>query len=602
MTAMFDRDLQGVPDSPEPAAGALTVAGPYGFCSWVALLVEPVSGRESGDPSRERRRADEAIADAGWLAGQWDPSAGARLELRYLHRPGERLRCVLLGRVQAPTRDAAIGAALRLRDRLGALPAHVRAVPVESAADVLKLLDPFRADPAGLVEVRKQIRAGRPVRPDAGVHYYLAVPRLAAGATSWDPLWQSVADLPQPFMLTVGLEPYAPPAPFVGMLADLATRYGRLAVPGRSGPSALRQRTYELPADPFARYASGHFEDAWRRYQSAVFRARITLASPAPLPEPLVARVAATICAPRGDQETTHVVVAPEPDEREVAWRNVTTLDNARWDRRYLGHLEVPTGLRLLAETMDAGEAASAWRLPPAPVAGDRPMFVSVTGDVINVGDNATFVNRSTVSGSFNTTSSPAGPAAAAGPRLNILLACANPRGSEALRTGEEDRTLRQSIRLSAERDRIDIETLNAVTIDDLRRALLNRRFDIVHFSGHGTRRGLVFEDDAGRIFQPPSSALAELFARRGIKVAVLNACYSLSVGRISAIGTEFTIATDGPLSDPAAIEFTRGFYDALGAGRDVPDAYAEGKGAAALKGLTFTAILLRRGEQYGTS
>ncbi|MET0419380.1 MAG: CHAT domain-containing protein, partial [Actinoplanes sp.] len=206
------------------------------------------------------------------------------------------------------------------------------------------------------------------------------------------------------------------------------------------------------------------------------------------------------------------------------------------------------------------------------------------------------FVSRSTVSESFNSGPPPAG---AAGPRLNILLACANPHGSEPLRTGEEDRTLRQSIRLSAERDRIHVETLNAVTIDDLRRALMSKQFDIVHFSGHGTKQGLVFENDAGQIFQPPSAALAELFARRKIKIAVLNACYSLSVGRISAIGTEFTIASEGPLADPAAVEFTRGFYDALGAGLDVPDAYAEGKGAAALKGLTYAAVLLRQGEEH---
>jgi hypothetical protein len=311
--------------------------------------------------------------------------------------------------------------------------------------------------------------------------------------------------------------------------------------------------------------------------------------------------VAATICA-RGGQESSHVVVAPEPSERATAWHNVTALDNARWDRRYLGQLQVPTGLRLLAETMDASEAVSAWRLPPAPTAGARPMFVSITtgtmnGDVYhNSGDNSVFVSGSTVSGSFNS-----GPSTAGGdkPRLNILLACANPRGSEPLRTGEEDRTLRQSIRLSGQRDRIDIETLNASTIDDLRRALMNKQFDIVHFSGHGTNQGLVFENDAGQIFQPPSAALAELFARRKIKVAVLNACYSLSVGRISAIGTEFTIASEGPISDPAAIEFTRGFYDALGAGLDVPDAYDEGRGAAALKGLTFAAVLLRRGEDH---
>ncbi|WP_430783711.1 CHAT domain-containing protein [Actinoplanes sp. G11-F43] len=612
MTAKPDRDLLAAPDDDGPAGGVLTSAGPHGCHAWVALLVEPVPGRESGDGTGEDRRAEAALADAGWLAGLWDPAAGARLELRYLHRPGEGLRCVLLGRVFAPAVDAAVEAALRLRDRLGALPAHVRATPVDAVDEIRGLLEPFRVHPAGLVEVRKQIRAGQPARPDAGVAYYLAVPRLAAGAASWDPLWQSVADLPEPFMLTVGLEPFAPPAPFVGMLADLATRYGRLAVPGRSARSPLRMHSHELAADPFAAYAARLFAESWQHYQSAVFRTRITLAAPGPLPPTLVSRVAATICAPRDDREVSHVVVAPEPAELDVAWRNVTTLDNTRWDLRYLYGLPVvPPALRLLAETMDAAEAASAWRLPPRPGTSGRPVFVSVhagvvnvermdtptvTGDVFsNIGDGATVVNRSTVIGSFHRSHETGEPA----PRLGILLACANPRGSEPLRLGEEDRTLRQSVALSADRDRIDIETLNAATIDDLRRALLRRPFDIVHFSGHGTRRGLVFEDDAGQIFQPSSTALAGLFARRGIRVAVLNACYSLSVGTISSIGTEFTIAADGPLADPAAIEFTRGFYDALGAGWEVPEAFEEGLGTVALKGLTFNAVLLRRGEKH---
>ncbi len=77
----------------------------------------------------------------------------------------------------------------------------------------------------------------------------------------------------------------------------------------------------------------------------------------------------------------------------------------------------------------------------------------------------------------------------------NILLVCANPRGTDSLRTAQEDRTLRESIQLSRHRDQINIQTLNAATIDDLRRALLNDAFDIVHFSGHGTQQGLVFED-----------------------------------------------------------------------------------------------------------
>lgn len=183
--------------------------------------------------------------------------------------------------------------------------------------------------------------------------------------------------------------------------------------------------------------------------------------------------------------------------------------------------------------------------------------------------------------------------------KTKILLVCANPRGTDSLRTGEEDRTLRESVRLSPDRDRIEIETLNAATIDDLRRALLRTEFDVVHFSGHGTKSGLVFEDSSGKLMVPSSAALAELLERRRVKIVLLNACYSLSVGRIASMGLDYTIASAGPIADPAAIEFARGFYDALGAGNSVPDAYQEGLSTAKLKGLTIDSILLARGEEH---
>lgn len=179
-----------------------------------------------------------------------------------------------------------------------------------------------------------------------------------------------------------------------------------------------------------------------------------------------------------------------------------------------------------------------------------------------------------------------------------VLLVCANPRGTDPIRTAEEDRTLRESVQLSPHRDRVQIESLHAATIDDLSRALLKRRFDIVHFSGHGTETGLVFEGPQGRLSVPSSEALAELLNRRQIPTVILNACYSLSVGRLVGIGAEYTIASAGPIADVAAIEFTRGFYDAVGAGFDVPDAYDEGVSRAKLKGCDPGVILLRGGEE----
>lgn len=178
-----------------------------------------------------------------------------------------------------------------------------------------------------------------------------------------------------------------------------------------------------------------------------------------------------------------------------------------------------------------------------------------------------------------------------------ILLVCANPRGTDALRLAQEERTLKESLKLSPHRSHLDVTVLNAATIDDLRRQLLAAQYDLVHFSGHGTRAGLVFEDTEGRLMVPDSASLGALLERRGVSAALLNACYSLSAGSFSSLGVEYTVAMEGPIADDAAIEFTRGFYDALGAGLAIPDAYEEGLSCVALKSMQLSAVLLRKGQ-----
>jgi len=116
----------------------------------------------------------------------------------------------------------------------------------------------------------------------------------------------------------------------------------------------------------------------------------------------------------------SHVVVSPTPDEFEVAWRNVVTLDHTRWDNNYLRHISipVPSGIRLLAELVDAPEAVSGWRFPPLPNPGGRQIFMSVTTSTLyvdsigsvtvegdsfsNIGAGATIINRSTLTNSLN--------------------------------------------------------------------------------------------------------------------------------------------------------------------------------------------------------
>jgi hypothetical protein len=64
----------------------------------------------------------------------------------------------------------------------------------------------------------------------------------------------------------------------------------------------------------------------------------------------------------------------------------------------------------------------------------------------------------------------------------------------------------------------------------------------------------------------------------------LLNACNSLA--EFNKPVALYTVGMQGSIDDESAIEFARGFYDAICRGKNVEFAVAEGKRAADLKGL----------------
>ena len=186
--------------------------------------------------------------------------------------------------------------------------------------------------------------------------------------------------------------------------------------------------------------------------------------------------------------------------------------------------------------------------------------------------------------------------------KTKVLVIFANPRGTDPLRLGAEDRVIRESIKLSRYRENISLTIHHATTVHDLRRALLDEEFQIVHISGHGTGSGLVLEDELGGKYVVPQQALGELFRAYSppIECVILNACYSISQGQLTSLGIPFTVAMEGAISDEAAIEFSRGFYDAVGAGKKIDFAYEEGCRTVKLAApnTRFTSQILKKGEK----
>jgi CHAT domain len=140
-----------------------------------------------------------------------------------------------------------------------------------------------------------------------------------------------------------------------------------------------------------------------------------------------------------------------------------------------------------------------------------------------------------------------------------------------------------------------------AVRPRDIQRAMLDVNPQIIHFSGHGMgAEGLVFEDEEGKAQLVSGEALAGLFKlfASQVECVVLNGCYSDVQAGAIAQHVPYVVGMSQAIGDRAALEFSVGFYDALGAGREVEFAYEMGCCAIQLAGIgeALTPVLKKKG------
>lgn len=169
-----------------------------------------------------------------------------------------------------------------------------------------------------------------------------------------------------------------------------------------------------------------------------------------------------------------------------------------------------------------------------------------------------------------------------------ILFLASNPIDTGRLRLDKEFRAVDEGLKRSNERANFDLTAKFAVRGDDLRRGLLDESPEFVHFAGHGDGvNGILLENDMGVAAEIPNEALAELLAlcAGNIKCVLINACHSDAQAKAIAKHIPYAIGMSDSISDDAALEFAVGFYDALGAGRGIEEAFKFGCNAIALKG-----------------
>lgn len=172
---------------------------------------------------------------------------------------------------------------------------------------------------------------------------------------------------------------------------------------------------------------------------------------------------------------------------------------------------------------------------------------------------------------------------------IKILFLAASPSDLEPLKLDEEIRTIEQTLRQTNLGDRFKVTKCSEVRVSELQKYLLQHKPDIVHFSGHGSEQGeIILEDETGDSHPVSVRALSTLFSLLGddIRCVVLNACYSELQAQAIAEHVDYVIEMSKLISDPVAIKFATGFYQALGYGKDIETAFNLGRNRLDLENL----------------
>lgn len=168
--------------------------------------------------------------------------------------------------------------------------------------------------------------------------------------------------------------------------------------------------------------------------------------------------------------------------------------------------------------------------------------------------------------------------------KVRVLFVHACPSDQESIRVSSELRAVKGAILKAGRQDDILVVSLPSATPDDLRRELLSNNYEIIHFSGHSDESFLIFESEEGKSVETPISSISELISKYPtVRCVILNACKSAV--ELTIPMAPYTIGMYADVDDEGAIEFARGFYDAIAANRDIDFAIAEGKSASEMNG-----------------
>lgn len=185
-------------------------------------------------------------------------------------------------------------------------------------------------------------------------------------------------------------------------------------------------------------------------------------------------------------------------------------------------------------------------------------------------------------------------------PPLNILCMIASPSDQDPLDIARERARIQEALQGLEDKGLVELTWLAGQTSHDLLRAMQSGPWHIFHFIGHGgfdpnSDEGLLaLCNEQGRTSLLTATQLGRLLAdHRSLRLALLNACeggkggardiFSSTAATLARRGIPAVLAMQYEISDKAAIECTRTFYESIATGMPVDAAVAEARKAISL-------------------
>jgi hypothetical protein len=171
-----------------------------------------------------------------------------------------------------------------------------------------------------------------------------------------------------------------------------------------------------------------------------------------------------------------------------------------------------------------------------------------------------------------------------------IFLAFSNDNDDHLALLDEERRVIKDHLIPLESKQYFQLHTEPSARIKDLSKyiTIFKDRISIFHYAGHAGSNHIFLQEG-----EADSDGLANLLALQGgLKLVFLNGCSTKEqVSKLLSVGIPAVIATNVPISDPAAKDFGNTFYNAMATNHSIEEAFKISASAYQMKSGTEPAI-----------